>query len=113
MFKLALLSFPSPLQVAGCSGYGIIGGTGAAAEEIENVPAISITLAALPATDVRLTHIAMHALPSADAPPSAWQELLGLPRDVAAPGAGGPPLSLVVLADPSFLRLHELLAGLE
>ena len=47
--------------------------------------------------------------PASDDPPQRWADLLGLPLT----GQDGPPLSLVVLADPSFLRIQELLSGLD
>ena len=39
---------PSLTRVVGCSGYGVIGGAQSSAEEVEDAPAISVTLARLP-----------------------------------------------------------------
>jgi hypothetical protein len=136
---------PSLKRVIGCTGFGVIGGSVRSAEEVENTPAISLTLArlpevccmhacmhawgrmeshgvawqpcghccpscipsdvsltliSLPQADIRLVHVAGHNLPSADAPQSVWLDLLGLPDQLPDPAQQ--PISLVILADPSF-----------
>lgn len=74
---------------------------------MESAPAFSITLAALPNTQVSLAHVSPGNLPDGDAPPAAWQQLLGPPTGAEA------NTSFVVLAEPTFARLDELLAGLD
>ena len=50
-----------------------------------------------------------------DASPSQWSELLGVPLlQPASAGQGvGKQTSFVILADPSFLRIQDLLSGLD
>jgi small ligand-binding sensory domain FIST len=43
----------------------------------------------------------------ADASPAAWSELLGVPPDCVD------PVSFLVLSDPTFGRVEELMAGLD
>lgn len=71
--------------------------------EIEQEPALSLTLAHLPSTQITTAHVT--ALPDADAPPLAWHALLGsTPSDHC---------NLILLADPTYAPLTDLLAGLD
>mmetsp|Transcript_38716 Transcript_38716/g.86104 ORF Transcript_38716/g.86104 Transcript_38716/m.86104 type:complete len:558 (+) Transcript_38716:89-1762(+) len=98
---------PSVTKVFGCSGFGVIGGSDEGPEEVESAPAISVTLARMPGVELSLTHVSMPQLPDGDAPPERWSELLGMPL------YSSQPLSFVILADPSFMRVADLTAGLD
>ncbi len=106
-------SAAKPLQLrqqhvaAFLQGYGVIGTGTAGPREVESAPAFSITLAALPNTQLSLAHVSPASLPDGDAPPGEWQQLLGPPAGDEA------NTSFVVLAEPTFARLEELLAGLD
>lgn len=43
----------------------------------------------------------------ADAPPSAWAQLAGVPHDTSA------PVSFILLADPTYSSMEELMNGLD
>ena len=46
--RLVRSRLPSITRIVGCTGYGVIGGARTSAEEVEDAPGISITLARLP-----------------------------------------------------------------
>lgn len=98
---------PGLRHVVGCTGYGIVGVDGQGPREVEASYALSLTLAAVPQAEVVVRHVDHSDLPDGDAPPDRWSALLGVP---AFPEL---PLSLVVLADPSFGAVGDLLAGLD
>ncbi|KAG2486907.1 hypothetical protein HYH03_014406 [Edaphochlamys debaryana] len=98
---------PGLRNVFGCSGYGIIGVDEEGPLEVEESPALSLTLASIPQADVVVRHVDAADLPDGDAAPDRWSSLLGVP---AFPES---PLSLVVLADPGFNGILDLLAGLD
>ncbi len=90
----------------GCSGSGIIGMDGQqAARELEEQPALSLTLASLPGVKVEAFHLDGEELPDLDSPPDAWVELLGVP-------ATRHP-HFVILADPFTSKINDLLQGLD
>jgi small ligand-binding sensory domain FIST len=123
---------PSLTAVLGCSGYGVAGDVersddaddadadDAAAspqrrrrrapEEEEEGPALSLALACLPGVSVATWHLEAGDVPSLDAPPSAWADALHAPH---ASRARGPPPQFILLAEPSFAKLPELLQGLD
>jgi len=85
----------------GCSAAGVIGG----GQEVERRPGIAISAAILPGVDLTPFHLNQDELPSPDAGPEAWQELLGInPEDCPA---------IMLLPDPFTLRSDHLLAGLD
>ena len=85
----------------GCSAAGVIGG----GQEVERRPGIAISAAILPGVDLTPFHLNQDELPSPDAGPDAWQELLGIrPEDCPA---------IMLLPDPFTLRSDHLLAGLD
>ncbi|GIL75773.1 hypothetical protein Vretimale_5301 [Volvox reticuliferus] len=98
---------PGLRNVFGCTGFGVIGVDGDGARELEAQPALSLTLAALPQAQVVVRHLDETNLPDGDAPPDRWSAVLGVP---AFPESG---LSFVVLSDPSFSAVQDLLAGLD
>jgi len=93
-------AFPAALLL-GCTAGGVIGG----GHEVEERPAVALTVAHLPG--VTLTPFAPDAdtLPDADAPPQAWHAALGV--------AASPRPHFVLLADPFSFPVDALLAGLD
>ncbi|MQG87928.1 MAG: hypothetical protein FI699_03525 [SAR202 cluster bacterium] len=85
----------------GCSAAGVIGG----GQEVERRPGIAISAAVLPGVELSAFHLNQDELPSPDAPPEAWHELLGL-LPVECP-------AIMLLPDPFTLRSDHLLAGLD
>lgn len=85
----------------GCSAAGVIGG----GQEVERRPGIAISAAVLPGVELSPFHLNQDELPSPDAAPEAWHELLGIqPEDCPA---------IMLLPDPFTLRSDHLLAGLD
>jgi small ligand-binding sensory domain FIST len=89
-----------PETLLGCSAGGVIGG----GEEVERLPAVTLTAARLPDVVVRPFHID-GALPDLDDPPDSWERLIGVKRDEEP--------QFVLLADPFTSRPEALLAGLD
>lgn len=87
--------------MVGCSAGGVIGN----GREVEQRPAIALTVAHLPG--VRVTPLVQDGedLPDADAPPSAWHAALGCPPD--------PTPHFVLLADPFSMPVEPWLAGMD
>ncbi len=85
----------------GCSGIGVIGG----AKEIEAGGGVAITAAAMPDVSLKSYHFEAGDLPSPDAPPSAWEKLLGVsPKDNP---------HFLILADPYTFPADAFIAGLD
>ncbi len=89
-----------PETLLGCSAGGVIGG----GEEVERLPAVTLTAARLPDVAVRPFHLS-GALPDLDDPPESWERLVGVKRDEEP--------QFVLLADPFTARPEALLAGLD
>lgn len=93
------------VAIVGCSGSGIIGMREDMAREIEDQPAICLTLAALPGVDIHTFHLEAADLPDLDSSPDAWVQHIGVsPAD---------RLQFVLLVDPLSNRLNDLLQGLD
>lgn len=92
----------NPRVLIGCTGGGVIGD----AVEVEMSPALSITVAHLPGVELRGFSLQDDELPSPDAPPEAWKEILGLSE-----WAG--PVNFLLLADAFDFELEALLRGLD
>jgi small ligand-binding sensory domain FIST len=95
-----LEKFLGPETLLGCSAGGVIGG----GEEVERLPAVTLTAARLPDVTVRPFHLD-GALPDLDGPPGSWERIVGVKR------ADEP--QFVLLADPFTTRPEMLLAGLD
>jgi small ligand-binding sensory domain FIST len=87
--------------VLGCSGGGVIG----AGKEIEEEPAVSITVGVLPGVQISPFHFLQENLPDADASPRAWRELLKTTPE-AQP-------DFLILSDPFSFDTDALVAGLD
>ena len=57
--------------------------------------------------EVQAQHISNHAVPDADARQESWQDLMSTPIDCAPDHK----TSFIIIADPSFWRVQDLLAG--
>ena len=90
-----------PIKVFGCSGGGIIGN----GEEIEQRPALSITVASLPAVEIIGFHLKAESLPDLDAGPDSWEEMVTVSSDQDP--------QFVMLADPFSFPVQNLLMGLD
>ena len=90
-----------PETLLGCSAGGVIGG----GEEVERLPAVTLTAARLPDVAVRPFHFDGGALPDLDSPPGSWERLVGAERSQEP--------QFVLLADPFTSRPEALLAGLD
>ena len=85
----------------GCSGGGIVGN----GREIEDEPAISLTLAKLPDVEIQPFHLTAEDLPDLDSPPTAWEKILGVSPQSQP--------HFVLLADGFSAKIGELLQGLD
>ena len=89
-----------PETLLGCSAGGVIGG----GEEVEQLPAVTLTAARLPHVTVRPFHVD-EALPDLDGPPESWERLIGVERTEEP--------QFILLADPFTAGPETLLAGLD
>lgn len=98
----ALLQEHIPARVLiGCSAGGVLGG----GVELENEPAMSLTVAHLPGVKIHSIVNDTEDVPDDDAPPQVWKEWLGIPNVESA--------HFVILADPFTARLDPVLTGLD
>jgi small ligand-binding sensory domain FIST len=85
----------------GCSGAGIAGG----GREVEEGPAVSLSLALMPGVNLQSFHLEAEDLPDMDAPPDAWTRLIGVaPRSQP---------HFVLLTDGFTSNVSDLLRGLD
>ena len=91
----------SPGALFGCSAAGVIG----AGHEVERRTAVAVCAASMPGVNVHTFAIENYELPDLDAPPEAWEELIG------APAAECP--AIMLLPDPFSIPAEELLSGLD
>ena len=90
----------------GCIGGGVVGteATGVA-HELEQEPALSVTLLRLPGAELVPFAIDTTTLPDLDGPAEPWRALVG---EAAAPDA-----SLLLLVDPACSAINDLINGLD
>ncbi|MBS2037892.1 FIST C-terminal domain-containing protein [bacterium] len=86
----------------GCTGGGVIG----EGLEVEARPALSVTVGNLPGVELHGFYLEDDELPSPDAPPECWREVIGLQGWEATP-------AFILLADPFEFDLNALLRGLD
>lgn len=103
---------PELKAVFGCTTDGVMGAapTGDLVE-IENTPAVSLTLMRLPGISVTPFHVMPDDLPSLDAQQDAWHTVVGRPN---APSDKAP--AFIIFSDPTFAMRGELdhfLSGVE
>ena len=101
---------PELRSVIGCTTDGVIGaGPTGDVVELEDAPALSLTLARMPGIRVRTFHVMPDDLPSPDARQPEWRALINQPDTAQTP-------AFIVLSDPSFAERGELnrfLSGIE
>jgi len=90
----------SPL-VLGCSGGGIIGN----GLEVEQQPALSITVASLPNVTLKAFHLQADNLPDLDAGPQTWEDLVQIVKSEEP--------QFILLADPYSFPAQNLILGLD
>ncbi|HCF29002.1 MAG TPA: hypothetical protein DEV81_17775, partial [Cyanobacteria bacterium UBA11049] len=92
--------------IIGCSGGGIVGmNRQGQIEELEGLPALSLTLAHLPGVDIKAFHVVAEELPDLDSPPNSWVELFGVPPS--------PKPHFILLSEPFSSQINDLLPGLD
>lgn len=99
--ELAVEMLGEQVMVLGCSGGGIIGG----GSEVEQEPAVSLTVACLPGVNIHPLRMEADNLPSLDAGPDDWHDAIGVsPSDEP---------QFVLLADPMSFPAQNLLLGMD
>lgn len=90
----------------GCSGGGIIGmSQQEQIQELEGLPALSLTLAHLPGVEVTAFHIVAEELPDLDSSPDAWVDVIGVPSS--------PTPQFILLSEPFSAQINDFLQGLD
>ncbi|NJN72932.1 MAG: hypothetical protein HC799_09055 [Limnothrix sp. RL_2_0] len=104
---VSLLTEKLPIKVLiGCGGASIIGtNTNGDPQELEDRPALSLTVAHLPGVEIKSFQLTEKDLPDLDSSPDAWTEIFGVT-------AAAEP-SFVLFADPFSSSINDLLAGLD
>jgi small ligand-binding sensory domain FIST len=109
----------------GCLGGGVVGtGADGVSHELEQEPALSVTLLHLPGTRLHPFAIDTGNLPDLDGPSEPWLELLGGASEQPAgrgvsdhrPDEGGSPAqagSMLLLVDPGSEAINDLISGLD
>ena len=90
-----------PRVLLGCSAGGVIGG----GHEVEERPGLSLTVARLPGVELLPFHLEVAELPDQDAPPEAWERLVG-----ASPESSP---AFLLLAEPFTFPAEQLVHGLD
>lgn len=105
LVPLLLEKLPLPVLV-GCSAGGIVGrDAGHHLREIEGEAGLSLTVAHLPEVEIQTFHLAGEDLPDLDARPQAWSQLMQISPQQQP--------QFVLLCDPFFSRINDLLEGLD
>ncbi|PNW55900.1 UNVERIFIED_CONTAM: hypothetical protein BEN50_08650 [Euhalothece sp. KZN 001] len=104
---LPLIQEKLPISVLiGSGGGGIIGiDEENQAQEIEGNPALSLTVAHLPGVNVQGFHISAEEIPDLDSGAKAWTNLTGVSPEQEP--------DFILLADPFFSKVNDLLEGLD
>ena len=93
-------------QWLGCAGGGVIGTTErGVATELEQTPALSVSLLNLPGAEIQTQALNTNALPDLDGPALRWQEWTGIDPDHCR--------SQIVLVDPTSSGINDLISGLD
>ena len=90
----------------GCAGGGVVGTNAAgSASELEQGPALSVTLMCLPGADIQTSVLSTDQLPDLDGASINWQDWVGIRPDASR--------SQIVLIDPSCRGVNDLISGLD
>jgi small ligand-binding sensory domain FIST len=94
------------VPLVGCGGGGVIGQDfQRVPQEVEDDPALSLTLAALPGVDVQIFHLSTEQLPDLDGSPDPWVDLIGVSPEVQP--------HFILLGDTMSTSINDLLQGLD
>jgi small ligand-binding sensory domain FIST len=97
--------WPIP-NLVGCSGGGVVGMTpDHCPKEVENAPALSLSVASMPEVGVRSFYLSSDDLPDLDSPPQDWTKLIGVTAEENP--------QFILLADPFSSSVNDLLQGLD
>ncbi len=97
---------PDIKVLIGCGGGGIVGVSAwGEMQELEAVPALSLSLAHLPDVEIQAFHIVPEELPDLDSPPQTWIDLIGVEPDRVP--------QFILLSDPFSSKINDLLQGLD
>lgn len=90
----------------GCGGSGIVG-TDRERKilELEGIPALSLSVAHLPGTQIDAFHLSADELPDLDSPPEAWIDKIGIDPQKNP--------QFILLSDPFSAKINDLLEGLD
>ncbi|MEM8778571.1 MAG: FIST N-terminal domain-containing protein [Cyanobacteria bacterium P01_G01_bin.49] len=104
LVPLILEKLSLPILI-GCGGGGIIGQVGDQAREIENNPALSLSVGYLPNVNIQALLLKAEDLPDLDSSPETWHELVGV----------SPPAKphFILLSDAFSAKINDLLEGLD
>jgi small ligand-binding sensory domain FIST len=92
-------------HIIGCGGNGIIGQAFGTTSEIEEEPALALTLAHLPGVKLQTFQLMSDDLPDPDSAPDRWIDLIQVdPADQP---------DFILLADASSTKVSDLLQGLD
>lgn len=98
-------AFPQSVLI-GCGGGGVIGvDIQANTLELEDQPALSVSVGCFPDVAIAPFHLAADQLPDMDAPPQRWIEQVGVDPALKP--------QFLLLADPFSARMNDLLEGLD
>ena len=90
----------------GCDGGGIVGvNSGDQIQEVEQNPALSLSVAYLPDIEINPFHIRVSDIPDLDSPPDHWINLIGVKPEKEP--------EFILLSDPFTSKINDLLAGLD
>jgi len=90
----------------GAVGGGVVGtDRDGNAREVEQLPGLSVSLLRLPGAELTPFRLSSGELPDLDGPHAAWGEALGLDPERLT--------GMVLLVDPGFAGINDLLAGLD
>ncbi len=93
-------------HLIGCGGVGVIGQTTTGeTHEMEEEPALSLTLAHLPGVDLHTFHLDADDLPDLDSSPDLWVDLIGVSPSQQP--------QFIVLADSLTSKISDLLQGMD
>jgi small ligand-binding sensory domain FIST len=105
LMPLILESLPIPV-IIGCGGGGIVGmKNGNQVLEVEEQPALSLTVAKLPEVEITPFHLLSSNLPDLDSSPDDWSDTIGV--------APSKQPHFILLSDPFSSGINDLLEGLD
>lgn len=105
LVPLLLEKLPLPTLI-GCGGGGIVGMSEPnQVVEVEDSPALSLSVACLPDVDIKAFHLDAQELPDLDSSPEAWVELVGVSPQKHP--------QFILLSDPFSSKINDLLEGLD